>query len=103
MAEQPHVEVDPAVRFGAPHVRGRSTESLSSMYAVEDAETVCEEFGITRHELLVALWHEAQHGTFGERCTEWKAWADRVAPALGGHVPLDLDAIEWPPDRRENT
>jgi uncharacterized protein (DUF433 family) len=95
---RPVVTIDPAMRFGQPQIKGISTDAIAGMYwAGENAETVCDDYGLTRHELLVALWFE---GTHGER-PEWKSWADDVAyPQLAGWKQLDVEGMSLPPDHR---
>lgn len=95
MSDRPVVRVDPAVRFGQPHIKGVSTEAIAGMYwAGESAETVCDDYHLTRHEFLVALWFE---GTHGER-PQWKVWAEKAYRQLAGWEPLDLE-MGLPPDR----
>lgn len=96
---RPVITVDPAVRFGQPHIRGVRTEDIVGMLATGDsAETVCDEYDITRHELLLACWYE---GIYGER-PEWRHWAETVAgPELAGWVkPLNVDAMPLPTEMR---
>lgn len=96
MENRPVITVDPAVRFGQPHIRRVRTEDIAGMLiAGETAEVVCDEYDITRHELLLACWYEA---LFGSQ-PKWRKWAETVAgPELAGWVkPLDVDAMPLPP------
>ena len=93
---RPHIVIDPAMCFGAPQIRGVSTEAIASMVrAGEDFSTVADEYDLTLHEVILACWWEAQPAPWYRR--EWRAWADSVAPALGGWEPLDVEAIAEPP------
>lgn len=96
--ERPHVHVDPAMRFGQPHVGGVSTEMLAGqMSAGADAEEVCEDYGLTRHQLLVALWFEGTHGSKRHRKL-YGGWAEKVAyPVLSGFdKTISVDEIPFP-------
>lgn len=99
-APRPVIQVDPAVRFGRPQVRGIPTDAIAdTLYAGESAESVCDEYGLTRHELLVALWYEASGGDYAQN-PSWKRWANEVAyPALAGWKPLDVGSVSLPPCR----
>lgn len=85
MSERPAVRVEPGWRFGQPHMRGISTDAIVGMYmAGESAEAVCEDYGLTRHELLVVLWYEGVHGSKKRRRLLGE-WAEKVAyPVLAG-------------------
>lgn len=98
--DRPAVEISPSMRFGRPHIKGISTEAITGMLmAGESPETVCYEYSLTRHELLVACWFE---GTHGECRKKWGKWASEVAyPQLAGWEPLDVDAMPMPPTREE--
>jgi uncharacterized protein (DUF433 family) len=96
---RPVVTFDPAVRFGYAHIKGIPTEAIADVYwAGETADAVADDYGLSRHELLVALWFEGAHGTYRDR---WRQWAWDVAyPMLGGwRKPFDLDGLPLPPDR----
>ncbi|MEU4558501.1 hypothetical protein AB0F72_08925 [Actinoplanes sp. NPDC023936] len=74
-------------------MRGVSTEAIADAYWL--SEDVEDEYGLSRHELLVALWFEASQGQprFRER---WREWAERVGPLLWDTRTLDVDAVELP-------
>lgn len=94
--ERPHVRVDPAINFGRPHIRGISTEAIVGPYVAGEApEAVCDDYGLTRRELVLACWHEAMHG---ER-PEWREWAQRIHPALAGWRGTTLDVDDLPATR----
>lgn len=98
--KRPVVSIDPAMRFGRPQIKGIPTEAIADMYwAGESAEVVCDEYGLTRHELLVALWHEAANGEYRKR---WKDWASGEAyqRLASWTKPLDVDTIPLPPQRK---
>lgn len=92
------VTTDPAVRFGRPQIGGVSTEAIAGMVmAGEGVDTVADEYTLSRHQVLLACWHE---GTWGCYRREWGVWAEKVAyPQLAGWQPLDVDAMPEPPDR----
>lgn len=95
MADRPVITIDPGVSFGAPHIRGVSTEAIAGMvYAGEDFDTVAADYGLSRHEVILACWYEGSAGSYR---VEWRSWTLAVAPALGGWKPLDPAAVEEPP------
>lgn len=80
--------------FGAPALRGISTEVIAGHYwNGEDVET---DYELTRHELLVVLWFEATYGQPRFR-RRWKAWVDGVGGVLWRSSSLDPGAVELPP------
>jgi uncharacterized protein (DUF433 family) len=100
MGERPFVRVDPAVAFGQPHIKGVSTEAIAGMWwAGESAETVCDDYHLSRHEFLVALWFEGTHGGFR---LQWGGWAEGAYRQLAGWEPLNLGMV-LPPDRNGET
>lgn len=90
--------IDPAVRFGHPHLRGIPTDAVAGMvYGGDSVAVVCDEYDMTRHEVLLCCWWEGSQGVYRK---QWRAWAEQVQPALGGWVkPLDVDALPDPPGR----
>ncbi|MFF0822498.1 DUF433 domain-containing protein [Micromonospora haikouensis] len=100
MSNDPVIEISPRVRFGHPHLRGIPTDAVAGMvWAGEAVETVCDEYDMTRHEVLLCCWWE---GSQGEYRRQWKTWATEAQPMLGGWVkPFDLAAIPDPPSRAE--
>ncbi len=92
----PVITVDPAVRFGRPHIKGVSTVAVAGMvYAGESLATVADEYDLSRHEVLLACWHEGLQGVYR---AEWGDWAARVHGPLGGWSLLDVDALPDPPE-----
>jgi uncharacterized protein (DUF433 family) len=82
MTDRPYVVVDPAVRFGRPQIRGVCTESTAELVAAGETVTaVADEFAMTRHEVLLACWHEATYGRCSKR---WRGWAEAAFPVLAG-------------------
>jgi hypothetical protein len=60
-------------------VKGAPVETIAELYAAgEPVETIADEHGLTRDDVLVALWHT---GTYGTR-TE-KAWLGTWAVFAG--------------------
>jgi uncharacterized protein (DUF433 family) len=100
---RPVITVDPKMRWGAPHIKGVSTGAIVDTFlAGESAEAVAEDYGLTRHEVLLALWFEGSYGTKKmRRLLGW--WAHNVAfPVLGGwDKSKTVEQIEVPevPDR----
>lgn len=84
MTARPFVTVDAAVRFGQPHIKGVSTDAIASLYlAGEPVATVADEYGLTYHEVVLALWFEGEHVRDRRRALGW--WARNVAyPVLSG-------------------
>jgi uncharacterized protein (DUF433 family) len=82
---RPHVHVDPAVRFGQPHIGGVNTEMLAGQFSAgASLEELCEDYGLTRHQVLLALWYEGTHGRKQARRLYGK-WAEKAAyPVLSG-------------------
>ncbi len=73
---------------------GISTETIADAYwAGDDVE---DEYGLTRHELLVALWFEATQGQPRHR-RRWKAWGEQAYRALWDTRELDPAGVELPP------
>lgn len=96
--DRPVITIDPRLKFGRPQIKGISTDAIAGMVrAGEPLATVAAEYDLSVHEVILACWWEAQPGQRYRR--EWHGWADRVAPALGGWEPLDVDVIEEPPAR----
>lgn len=93
---RPIILIDPAVRFGHPHIGGISTEAIAGMVmAGEPVHVTQDEYNLTRHQVLLACWWEGSGGTYQQ---QWKAWADRAHPMLGGwRQPFNLDEIPDPP------
>jgi hypothetical protein len=90
----PQVTVSPAHRLGRPAMCGISTATIAGAYWC--AEDVEGEYGLSRHELLVALWFEATYGGYRR---QWTGWAKQVGPVLWNTLDLDPDAVELPPTR----
>ena len=99
---RPVIQVDPAVRFGRPQIRGIPTDAIAdTLYAGESAESICDEYDLTRYELLVALWYEASSGDYANH-PDWKQWAAETAyPALAGWAALGVESMPLPPSRFE--
>lgn len=96
---RPVVTFDPAVRWGGPQIKGIPTDAVAGMYwAGDSADEVAADYGLTRHELLVAFWFEGTHGGYRR---QWSDWAEKVAyPRLAGwEKPLDVGSIPLPPDK----
>ncbi len=93
---RPTIIVDPAMRFGRPHIKGVSTQAIAGLVISGDGvDAAMDDFGLSRHEVLLACWHE---GLQGEYQREWGEWANAVHGPLGGWEPLDVDALPDPPE-----
>jgi uncharacterized protein (DUF433 family) len=102
MCDHPVVTVSPAHRFGRPAIKGISCEAIAGMVmAGEDVGAVAADYGISRHEVLLACWHEATFGLQRTYRRGWRAWADRIAPKLAGLAPFDPATEPGPPDKHE--
>ena len=96
---RPVITIDPGMCFGAPQIHGITTEAVAGMVrAGEDFATVAEDYGLSRHEVVLACWYE---GTAGLYRLEWRSWTHRVFRQLGGWEESDVDAIEEPPVKEE--
>lgn len=99
VTSRPHVSVDPGINFGSPSVAGISTEVIAGMvWADEDPAVVAADYGITRHEVLLACWWEGWQGIYR---AEWAGWVRQVAAKLGGWEPFDPAMESGPPSRDE--
>lgn len=97
--DRPVIVIDPARRFGRPSIKGISTEAVAGMVmGGESINVTADEYGLTRHEVILACWHEGLQGVYRR---EWNVWANEVHRPLGGWEPLDVDAISDPPCRDE--
>jgi uncharacterized protein (DUF433 family) len=93
VTERPAIRVEPGMRFGGPHLRGISTEAIAGLYLAErDEAAVCDDYDLSRHELLVVLWFEGTHGCKANR-RALGAWAETVYGALARG---DVDKVETP-------
>lgn len=99
----PVIVADPRIAWGRPSVGAISTDAVAGMVmAGESIDAVCDDYGLTRHQVLLACWHEAVNGTDRRRRKLWREWATDAHRMLGGWVPFDLDAIPDPPARHRN-
>lgn len=90
----PVITIDPAVRFGRPHIGGISCEALAGMVAAgEDAAVVADEYGRSRGEVLLACWWIGMDGP-PKWQKRWRSWAE------GAHQRLacgEYEKVEDPP------
>lgn len=96
MADRPRIIVDPAVRWGRPHLEGTHTATVDvagMVVAGEPVDVVADEYALTRHQVLLACWHEALNG--GIRRSGWLAWATRAHPLLSD--PARAAGVPDPP------
>ncbi len=53
-------------------MRAIPTNAIAGLYLAErDEAAVCDDYDLTRHELLVALWYEGTHGEYRAELGEW--------------------------------
>ena len=93
----PHVEIDPSMRFGRPHIRGIPVDSIGGMLAAgESVATVADEYGMTRGEVLVACWYLGLYGT-----RRWKRllrdWANPAGEQMWHCNTVNYDDVPDPP------
>lgn len=94
---RPVIVIDPAMSFGAPQIKGISTEAIAGMvWAGEDFATVADEYGLSRHEVILACWYEGSAGVYRR---QWKSWTNAVFRALAGWRSFDPETVEEPPAR----
>lgn len=90
----PVITIDPAVRFGRPHIDGISCEALAGMVAAgEDVNVVAAEYGRTRGEVLLACWWIGMDGPSRWQ-KRWRVWAEAAHQRLARG---EYDEIEDPP------
>lgn len=93
---RPRIVVNPAIRFGRPTVEGTSTATVDVAGMIvggDTVATVCDEYGLTRHQVLLACWHQA----LNDRWDCWRAWAFEVHPVLASGNLAEIDALPDPP------
>lgn len=96
MQGPPVVTFSPTEAFGRANVDGVQTSVIAEAHwAGEDIDHV---FTLDRHQLLIALWYEAEHGDY--RC-RWWTWAQRILPYLAGWRAMDVRYLPLPPTRPE--
>jgi hypothetical protein len=76
-------------------MNGISTEVIADLYWL--GENVQDEYSLTRHELLVALWFEATQGQPRFR-RRWREWGLVASQALW-KSDSDVDSVPLPPTR----
>lgn len=96
---RPYVRVEPLMRFGSPHIRGVSCESIAGMALVEGVAVAMDEYTLRREDVLVACWYMAHYGS--RRWRFWQAWAQAMVDELWASRPVDYARIPDPPDRLE--
>lgn len=100
-ADSPRVLVDPAMRFGRPHVKGIPVDAIVEQLSVGGSvDAVAQEFDLTRADVLVAAWYI---GLFGlpESPRIWRRalreWARDAGQAMWNTSECDYAAIPDPP------
>lgn len=95
--DRPVVTTDPAVRFGYPTMRGVPVEAIAEhVWEGSSLDSIAEDFGLTREQVLVACWYQGIHGTRAWR-QRWKSWATEAHKELW-HSRYD---VPDPPSREE--
>ncbi|MEU4476155.1 DUF433 domain-containing protein [Micromonospora sp. NPDC023888] len=93
---RPRIVVDPAVRWGCPILVGTRTATVDITGMIVGGDTVakvCDEYALTRHQVLLACWHQA----INDRWDCWRAWAFEVHSVLAFGSPAEVDALPDPP------
>lgn len=93
---RPHARIEPAVRFGAAHIRGISCEAIAGLTSVEGVEQAMQDYSLRREDVLVACWHQGRYG--GRRWRFWHQWAETAGDEMWSSA-ADFSAIPDPPDR----
>ncbi len=96
-ATRPRIIVDPAIRWGRPTLEGTHTATVDAAGMVaggDPVEVVADEYGLTRHQVLLACWHEAINGDYQDR---WGVWGAGVGHTLAYGGPAEVDALPDPP------
>jgi uncharacterized protein (DUF433 family) len=99
--ERPQVRVDPAIRFGDPHVKGISVAAIVGMLSAgESMEGVAEDYDLTRADILVGCWYVGIYG-LPESPRAWRKalreWAKDAGQTMWHASDCDYDAIPDPP------
>jgi hypothetical protein len=76
-------------------MNGISTEAIAESHWLDDNPQ--DDFGLTRHELLVALWFEATQGQPRFR-RRWREWGPVASQALW-KSDSDVESVPLPPTR----
>ncbi len=95
----PRIVVDPAIRWGRAVVEGTPTATVDVAGMITGGDTVadaCDEYGLTRHQVLLACWHEAVNGDYQQ---QWGKWGAGVGHTLAYGGPAEVDALPDPPAR----
>lgn len=101
--QRARVSADPAVQFGRPCIDGTRipAENIAELVAAgETVEGVCEDFNLTRAQVLVACWYYTRHGVgdgFGLRTKLRAAWGPWLADTHRQFAAREHDAIPNPP------
>ena len=96
-SDRPHVRVDPAQSWGQPAVKGVSCEAIAGMLlAGEDVDTVADEYGLTRADVLVACWYLGRLGPRRYRRL-WAVWAGEAHQLMWRSDSVDYGTVPDPP------
>lgn len=94
--DRPHVRCEPGVRFGQPHVKGISVDRIVEMVVVGEWNSLRDDYGLSRGDVLVACWWWADRGRSRDRAARaWKFWATANFDAMAGGR---WDAVPDPPE-----
>lgn len=81
-SERPVITVDPRIEFGQPCLHRVPVYAPAAMLAAgEPGAVVCDEYDLTREELLLCCWYEAMYGMPSRR-RAWREWLARHAEAF---------------------
>jgi hypothetical protein len=76
-------------------MRGISTEMIADLFWL--GEAVEDEYGLSRHELLVALWFEGTQGCPRFR-RRWRVWGETASQLLW-KSDIDVGGVPLPSTR----
>ncbi len=101
MADVPKVTITPTEGMGFPMINGHQVDAIAELYLYGGVHDPQESLGLSRHEVIVACWYWAKHGTpiYTER---WQLWARYVDIELR-RGDLGVDELPLPPRLMKTT
>jgi uncharacterized protein (DUF433 family) len=98
----PFVSISPAMRCGAPclnNTRLPVSAIAGMLWAEKSVAAVCDEYDISRADVLIACWYVGMYGSYENRRwrRRWRGWAEQVHGDLWKVTTVDYDAVPDPP------